>query len=282
MTHQEINQNEIVERYLLHKLPPEERHAFQEHFFDCDDCFQQVQTTSRFIAGVRHASRRGLLDRKKEALTWSWSSGWLKSALACSAVLLLLAVVFVWLWFNRSPETNRNLAGASETRPQVVAPTPNATDQAGKHPDDTQQPETNQNGRAKLDEPKLQRQPVNAQPRPDQNLIGQANIPTVTLESSRDSGTPDNQLAISPEATRIRLLIPVEPGNRFQSFTVQIIGSGKNVIETVKAMPNRAGTLSVSMPAGRFESGDYRVKLIGNRGPQQELVGDYDLRVVKK
>lgn len=61
MTHQEIEQREIIERYVRDQLAPEEQRAFQEHFFTCDACFEQVQMTERFIAGVRYAAETGLL-----------------------------------------------------------------------------------------------------------------------------------------------------------------------------------------------------------------------------
>jgi hypothetical protein len=44
-----------------HKLPPDERRAFQEHYFACEECFEQVQITARLVAGVRRASRKGVL-----------------------------------------------------------------------------------------------------------------------------------------------------------------------------------------------------------------------------
>ena len=59
MNHHEIEQDEIVERYVRHRLAADERLAFQEHYFACDECFAQVQTTARFVAGVRQAARAG-------------------------------------------------------------------------------------------------------------------------------------------------------------------------------------------------------------------------------
>src|SRR5256886_6089112 len=100
MTHQEIHDNEIIERYVRQKLTSAERLAFQEHFFDCDECFEQTQITTRFVACVRDASRAGLLDVKQPErggsfLTRGWAAAWAMPALALS---LLLAVVLIGLW----------------------------------------------------------------------------------------------------------------------------------------------------------------------------------------
>lgn len=40
-------------------LTPKERTALEEYFFACDDCFEKLQATERFVAGVRDAARRG-------------------------------------------------------------------------------------------------------------------------------------------------------------------------------------------------------------------------------
>jgi len=61
MTHDQIRDGEVIERYVLHKLTPAERQAFQEHFFECEECFQETNVAARFIAGVRDASRSGVL-----------------------------------------------------------------------------------------------------------------------------------------------------------------------------------------------------------------------------
>jgi len=61
MMHPQIEDQEIVERYVRNQLAEEERKAFEEHFFACDDCFEKLQATDRFVAGMRDAARRGLL-----------------------------------------------------------------------------------------------------------------------------------------------------------------------------------------------------------------------------
>lgn len=55
MNHREIDEKEIIERYVRQQLSLAERRAFQEHYFTCDACFDKVQMTARLIAGVRDA-----------------------------------------------------------------------------------------------------------------------------------------------------------------------------------------------------------------------------------
>ncbi|PYK10227.1 MAG: hypothetical protein DME65_10510 [Verrucomicrobia bacterium] len=91
--------------------------------------------------------------------------------------------------------------------------------------------------------------------RPDQNLVAQ-NVPSVTLESSRDTSAAA-QLTIPTVATRVRFLIPTESSNRFRSFSVEILTKSKTLIDTINgAHPNRSGSLSVSVAAAQLNSGD--------------------------
>src|SRR5712671_6382706 len=97
--HKEIKDKDVIELYVLNKLSAEERRAFQEHFFECDQCFDQAQIAARFIAGVRDASRSGVLAADQTArpplrsrllpavLTQRWGGAWVMPALAASLLL---------------------------------------------------------------------------------------------------------------------------------------------------------------------------------------------------
>jgi len=49
MKHSEAVQQMAVERYLLGELPPEARDAFEEHFFDCQECALDLRAAADFI-----------------------------------------------------------------------------------------------------------------------------------------------------------------------------------------------------------------------------------------
>src|ERR1051326_6490571 len=103
MTHQEIQEGEMIERYVRHELASGERRAFQEHYFECEECFEQVQMTARMIAGVRQASRKGLLaESAAEPVAW-WASLFRPAFGLAIASALVLAVAFGWLMFRQIP-----------------------------------------------------------------------------------------------------------------------------------------------------------------------------------
>jgi putative zinc finger protein len=74
-----------IERYVRRELAEEERRSFEEHLLDCPECFEEVQTVERFVAGVRDAARSGSLapsaaDRMR----------WLPLSLAAGLAVVLI------------------------------------------------------------------------------------------------------------------------------------------------------------------------------------------------
>jgi hypothetical protein len=53
MEHTEAVETMAAERYLLGELLPEDRDAFEEHFFDCTECTASVRAGATLIAGIR-------------------------------------------------------------------------------------------------------------------------------------------------------------------------------------------------------------------------------------
>jgi Putative zinc-finger len=53
MNHQEATRLMAVEKYILQELSPEDRDRFEEHFFDCPECAQELRSTASFIAEAK-------------------------------------------------------------------------------------------------------------------------------------------------------------------------------------------------------------------------------------
>ncbi len=96
--HQKIEQEEIIERYVMRQLSEEEEAAFEEHFFGCDECFEKVKLTEKAIAGIRAAAREGLLEEKPWRLlrlVWDRTEQFLtQPAVAVAAAVLVLLLAY--------------------------------------------------------------------------------------------------------------------------------------------------------------------------------------------
>lgn len=57
MEHEEAIRSHAAERYVAHDLSPADQDAFEEHFFDCQECAEEVRWELIFTANVRSVSR---------------------------------------------------------------------------------------------------------------------------------------------------------------------------------------------------------------------------------
>ena len=57
MDHQTAVKIQAAERYVLEEFPPEERAEFEEHFFDCPECAEEVRSASVFAANAKAVLR---------------------------------------------------------------------------------------------------------------------------------------------------------------------------------------------------------------------------------
>ena len=104
MEHQQAIQNLAVESYLLDQMTPQERNAFEEHYFECSLCAEDIRAASKFLEDAREilseqpeappARHTEPVHDVEEKSSWSWL-GWLKPQFAAPALAALLVLVGV-------------------------------------------------------------------------------------------------------------------------------------------------------------------------------------------
>jgi hypothetical protein len=279
MTHTDIHQNEVIERYVRGQLQPDERQAFEEHFFICDECFEQVQVNERFIAGVHYAARANTLAPGvgQSSITKPdspWLT-WLKPVLLITTTAsLILALAVGWLLFYRMPAMRNELASERQSREE--------TEQRNRQSlDDTQQEFYNERReRARLENELRQRSPGSSNT-PTLLAEAQPNIPLVMLEATRDDAS--NEVVMTSRATTFVLWLEVEPSGRFDIFRVQAFTSSGELVQEVDGLRRNAyGALAASLPAARFQPGKYTVKLFGVAKQQATFLSEYRLQIRKQ
>jgi TolA-binding protein len=128
MTCEEITQHEIMERYLLGRLEQPARDAFDEHLFECEACFERLQTlraVRRELAATAGAfdaeTERAELERARRGWIWKW-------ALVPAFATLIIVSVIVWPRVFRSPvqppasPTGQPRGGSATATPGQVEP----------------------------------------------------------------------------------------------------------------------------------------------------------------
>ncbi len=57
MDHNEAVRLRAVEKYVLGELAPSQRDEFEAHYFDCQECAQDVKAVAEFVDNVRAVLR---------------------------------------------------------------------------------------------------------------------------------------------------------------------------------------------------------------------------------
>ena len=96
MDHTAVVREKTTERYLLNELEPKVRDEFEEHYFDCPECAQDVSAGSLFVEHsklVLGESPAPMPIRVAARPARGGIFAWLRPAFAVPALALLLAVV---------------------------------------------------------------------------------------------------------------------------------------------------------------------------------------------
>jgi hypothetical protein len=98
MDHTAVVRDKTTERYLLNELDPNVREEFEEHYFDCSECAQDVSAGTLFVEHSKVLLAESarpvavLATPARIAPRAGWLL-WLRPAFAAPALALLLAVV---------------------------------------------------------------------------------------------------------------------------------------------------------------------------------------------
>ena len=244
MLHKHIENEEVIERYVRNRLATEERLAFEEHFFACDDCFAKVREMEKFVAGIRDAAESGTLPSPEETAASPFPAKWFLWALTASTCMaLVLALAVGWLTLRTLPRLRADLNTTTaqvQSQQQIIA--------------------------------RLQEVP-NPQETPE------ANVPLVMLQASR--GDEAAETVLPTGAKRVVLWVETGP-TRYRSYRMEISSaSGEPVAAIENLIRGPYGAIAASLPSDRLPPGVFRITLTGQAPPPASLVGEYRLRVRK-
>ena len=107
-----VAREEIIEAYLGGRLTEEERDAFEEHYFECARCFDDLRSLQAIGGELQRAGAEFEAQRRHPFLRWGPAAG-----LAAAAVL---AVAVLWM----RPNLPSSSPGATKTPPSSEAQSP--------------------------------------------------------------------------------------------------------------------------------------------------------------
>ena len=106
-----IDENQIVDRYLMNQLSGEETETFEQFYLEDPEFVREIENRKRFIRGLREADRTGLLqlgDNETSSL-WRWLPVMrppFPAVAAVSAAILLMVTVLQYNQIARLQSVN--------------------------------------------------------------------------------------------------------------------------------------------------------------------------------
>src|SRR6185312_4764712 len=124
MDHAEANKIQAVERYLLGDLQSSEREEFEEHFFSCPECAEEVMTGATFVDNTRAVLREDAQQAKKTfpALADAVRANWFRSRFVTTMAVAGFAVLAVATGYQNTVEIPRLEHAVNEMGGLVVTP----------------------------------------------------------------------------------------------------------------------------------------------------------------
>lgn len=96
MDHAEAVRLQAAEKYLLGELSRAQREEYEEHYFSCAECAEELKTTVVFAEGTRQVfrdeAREAIAEQRKDRARESWFA-WLRPAFAIPVFAALLLVI---------------------------------------------------------------------------------------------------------------------------------------------------------------------------------------------
>lgn len=254
MDHEQIAEHNVVERYVLGRLTPEEEERFEEHLLECPECRLQVEREDDFQESLHTVAAEEAVRATARIGLIAWLGrrrGWL-----LVAALLLLAAFPLWLLRERSRLQSEigQLQADLAHPPTVPVPAPAAPAPSG---DPAEREKLLAEIAAQKDASSRLNEQLARLSRP------RVNVPIFSLGFLRgDEGTA-NRVTLGKEPQWIVLSVELPPETAKTYRAALTTAAGRTVWEGGGLIPNADGTVTLSLDSGKLEPGPYRLRLTG-------------------
>ena len=130
MDHNVIEEQQIVDRYLMGQLPAEEAERFEEHYFHCQQCLEQLQLAEKLQRGFKRATAQDVAKvtaaQRLGVLAWLARAARSPRAGLAALALAVIALLPAGLMYRQlsgvyQPQINTAVFTMSPERSAVTA-----------------------------------------------------------------------------------------------------------------------------------------------------------------
>lgn len=257
MDHRTIDAENIAERYVTGRLPPETAADFEEHYLDCPACCSRVEAAERLERGLRRLAEDAAagVPLPAQRTRWTPSPRWGLAAAAMLVVALLPGVYGLREAQRLRGDlatTREALDRAEADRPETVAPDRLAAVER-------ELATTRQELAAEAEKRETLAREVAAGRQP------QTHLPVLPLTPVRGGGPDDGpvrSLTLPKEPGWIALWI--EPGEDFPAYRATLRSSRDQIVFQASGLQlNDLGALLLTVHSTTLAPGSYRLDVEG-------------------
>jgi Putative zinc-finger len=123
MDHNEAVRLEAAEKYVLGKLPKDQHAAYEEHYFECPACAEEIKATVAFMESVKQLVREEALEPagpRAVAATAATTGGWFAWLRPVFAVPVMAALL-LFIGYQNVVTISRLKASSSSQAGQTIS-----------------------------------------------------------------------------------------------------------------------------------------------------------------
>jgi hypothetical protein len=295
MNHEQVDQFNLIDRYLMGKLAGEELVGFEEHFLDCPRCIARLQTTDHFLQDLRRvnteqtfspaatqrpeAGRRTVWPRLRGRPT-AWAAIGVCVAALVGAFFAIRQAQHLQAEVNQA----RSEAAEAERRHEAERQAAALADQQRQETESTLAERIRQ---LEAQTPNRQAMRPGGTTAPGEGMQAGVNLPIFVLRSLRggapNAADPVNEIQIARSNSFLAFSLLLEDETKYAAYRIKILDShNQPMLEKSGFQPDRNNALSIGFNAGFFRAGNHLLIVEGvKKDGGVTAVGKYPFRIIK-
>jgi hypothetical protein len=263
MDHTDVEERNIVDRYVMGKLPAAEAEGFEEHYLSCPECLYRLDLAESMQRGFKRAAgqdaERLVAARQLAVVAWLSRLGRSRQVAALAMALFVLAVLPAGLAVRQLGERDRELERTRSVLQQERQRA--AVGSGGAAAVETLRSElqASQRDLAREREARARTAAELAQSRQPRG-----NVPILFLEAERGGGSePTFRLRLPPAPGWVVLALAIDPPHQPGYRVVLQDVRGREIWRGDDLRLDERDSLSLSLPTPLLAPGDYTLTVEG-------------------
>ena len=255
MRHEDVQERQIADLYLMGRLSPVEAEEFEEHYLGCPECLEELELSEGFQAGLKRVAAedvaKALVVRRLGLMAWLARAARSRGAGLLAAAVLLVAVLPLGALYQRERGTSAELEArlADAFSPQANVPIVALGAQRTG--------------------------PILGPNRPTE-------IPRQSARSAPGPEGPVDRIRLPQTLGWIVLSLELADPEAFPSYRGTLLfAGGERVWQGSSLLTDPRGALAVSLHSSTLRPGDYELRVEGlSAGADPASVASFTFRVL--